>query len=254
MLSRVEAAIGEAYSLPLEACVAETEGELGYVLQVTLYNLFAAAACTRPLATLLTHVVVDEHDPAFQRPSKPIGPFLSALRAQELQRRGMTVTEDAGRGWRRVVPSPSPREIIESHVIDQLLDMGSVVIAAGGGGIPVVRQDGQLKGVEAVVDKDLASAVLGRQLEAQRMIILTSVPCAYRYFGTRAQEPIGAIDVEQAQGLIEEGHFAPGSMLPKMQAALAFAQRPGAEAVICDPRSLPAALAGQAGTMIRQGR
>ena len=225
ILTRVEAALGKSYAIPLEVCVAESEGELGYVLDQTLHNLLVEWDQPRPIAGLLTQVIVDEHDPAFARPSKPIGPFYNAAQAVQLAQKGFSVVDDAGRGFRRVVPSPEPKEIVDAQVIDNLLQLGVFVIAAGGGGIPVVRNGGRLAGVEAVVDKDLTSALLGELLDAALMVILTGVPCAYRNFGRRDQQPIGRITIDQAQRLIGEGHFAPGSMLPKMEAAVRFARR-----------------------------
>ena len=250
ILIRVEEALGKAYAIPLEVCVAESEGELGYVLEQSLYNLLAAQGTPRPIATLLTQVVVDADDPAFANPTKPIGPFYDTSGADELARHGFAVREDAGRGYRRVVASPQPREIVEAEVISRLLDLGVLVIAAGGGGIPVVRENGQLRGVEAVVDKDLAGALLGVRLEAELFVILTGVPCAYRYFGTPRQEPIGRVSVFEAEALVAEGHFAPGSMRPKVEAAIQFARGRRRTAMICDPPSLFRALERAAGTIV----
>jgi len=250
MLTRVEETLGKAYAIPLEVCVAETEGELGYVLEQSLYNLLAEIGRNQPIAGLLTQVLVDADDPAFQNPTKPVGPFYTRQQADELAKKGFPVCDDAGRGFRRVVPSPNPTQIVEVAVIEQLLDAGVLVIAAGGGGIPVVRQNGRLKGVEAVVDKDLASALLGEALGAQLLIVLTGVPCAYCNFGTPNQTPIGRIDVAEAHRLLEEGHFAPGSMRPKIGSAIQFSSRRGARTVICDPKSLSSALEGEEGTII----
>jgi carbamate kinase len=254
ILIRVEEALGKAYSIPLEVCVAESEGELGYVLEQSLYNLLVEQGIHRPIAGLLTQVVVDEKDPAFADPTKPIGPYYDAAQAEEMRRGGFAVREDAGRGFRRVVPSPRPREIVEAETIGRLLDLGILVIAAGGGGIPVVRRDGRLEGVEAVVDKDLASALLGDVLGAELLVILTGVPCAYRHFGAPEQEPIGRIAPDEADRLQAEGHFAPGSMGPKIEAAAQFARLPGRRAIICDPPSLAAALEGRAGTIVESSR
>lgn len=253
ILTRVEESLGKAYTIPLEVCVAESEGEIGYVLEQTLYNLAAEHGANRPIATLLTQVIVDGDDPAFRNPTKPVGPFFTREAAEELRRKGLPVREDAGRGYRRVVPSPEPVEILETPVIEQLLDAGVLVIAAGGGGIPVVRKDNRLQGVEAVIDKDLASALLGGVLGARLMVVLTGVPCAYLNFGTPDREPLGRIDVQRAREYLAEGHFAPGSMQPKMEAAIRFAARPGARSVICDPASLADALQGNAGTAIENG-
>jgi carbamate kinase len=250
ILIRVEEALGKAYSIPLEVCVAESEGELGYVLQQSLHNVLSAAGASRPIATLLTQVVVDEHDEAFEHPTKPIGPFYDDRQAKQLRDKGFTVIDDAGRGFRRVVPSPTPREVVEIDVIRKLLDMGVITIAAGGGGISVVRRNGQLHGVEAVIDKDLTAALIADQLDAQLLIILTGVQCAYRNFGTTRQEAIGRVDARQARQLLDEGHFAPGSMRPKIEAAIQFASQPQRQVIICDPPSLAAAFAGAAGTIV----
>ena len=253
MLIRVEAALGQAYGMPLEVCVAESEGELGYVLQQTLHNLLVGRDRQRPIASLLTQVVVDPADPAFAAPSKPVGPFYDSHQAAALRNRGFPVHEDAGRGFRRVVPSPKPQAIVELDIIRQLLDAGVVAVAAGGGGIPVVRDDGRLAGVEAVVDKDLASAMLGQELAADLLVILTGVPCAYRDFNTSRQQPVAHITVDEGRQLIDEGHFAPGSMRPKMEAAVAFAATRGRRAIICNPQGLANALKGQGGTHVGSG-
>jgi carbamate kinase len=250
ILIRVEEALGKAYRIPLEVCVAESEGELGYVIEQTLHNLMVDWECPRPIASLLTQVVVREDDPAFQHPDKPIGPHYDDARGAELARAGFVLREDAGRGLRRVVPSPRPIEIVQIEVVRRLLALGVVVVAAGGGGIPVVRTGGKLCGIEAVVDKDHASSLLARELDANLLVLVTGVPCAYRCFGGPEQEPIGLLDVGRARGLVDEGHFAPGSMLPKMQACIEFAAEPSRRAIICDAASVDAALAGRAGTIV----
>ena len=250
MLSRVEAAAGEAYRLPLEVCVAETEGELGYVLQQSLHNVLHEADIARQSVSLLTQVVVDNHDPAFDTPTKPVGPVLTAQQAADFESRGVSVIEDYGRGLRRVVPSPEPVEIIETDIICNLLKEGVVVIAAGGGGIPVIRTNGRLHGVNAVVDKDLASALLGERIGAVLMVTVTDVPCAYCNFRSASQTEIGKINVDDAGHLINEGHFGVGSMLPKIEAARRFCRRGGTRAVICSPENLHDALTGDAGTIV----
>lgn len=250
ILIRVEESLGKAYSIPLEVCVAESEGELGYVLELALHNVYLDLRRKLAIAALLTLVVVDADDPAFRNPTKPIGMFYSRSQAEELRQRGFAVMEDAGRGYRRVVPSPVPLEIVELDVIRQLMATGTLVIAAGGGGIPVVREDGKLRGVEAVIDKDLTAALLADKLDAELLLILTDVPCAYRNFGYENQEPIGPIFVDDARQLIAAGHFSPGSMRPKMEAAVQFADRPGRRAIICNSSSLQAALLGKAGTTV----
>ncbi|MEX1230239.1 MAG: carbamate kinase [Planctomycetaceae bacterium] len=250
MLIRVEAALGQAYSIPLEVCVAESEGELGYVLEQALYNVQLATNHRRPIAAMLTQVVVDPDDPAFNAPAKPIGPFYSKEQAKELKQRGFDVREDAGRGYRRVVPSPAPQEVVEMDVIRTLFNSGVLVIAAGGGGIPVVREHEQLRGVEAVIDKDFTAALMADQLDADLLVILTDVPCASRNFGSPHQEPIGRIGVNAARQLVAAGEFAAGSMRPKMQGAVQFAQKTGRRAIICNPPSLDAALKNNAGTIV----
>ena len=251
MLIRVEESLGRAYSIPLEVCVAETEGELGYVLDQALCNVLAEMQQERRVAVLLTQVVVAEGDPAFQHPTKPIGVFYTEEQAQLLRQRGFAVREDAGRGYRRVVPSPRPQEIVELEVIRSLLSLGVIVVAAGGGGIPVVRSDRRLRGVEAVIDKDLTAALLADQLEAELLLILTDVPCVYRDFQSPEKRPIRHLTPEDARSMIAEGQFAEGSMLPKVEAAAQFARQPGRRAIICNAASLEAALCGTAGTLIQ---
>ncbi|HND53312.1 MAG TPA: carbamate kinase, partial [Pirellulaceae bacterium] len=251
ILTRVEQALGKAYALPLEVCVAESEGELGYVLEQALANVLTAQGRRRSSAVLLSQVVVDAADPALSHPTKPIGVFYSEQEAVELRRRGFAMTEDAGRGWRRVVPSPRPVEVLGVDVIRTLLDAGTIVIAAGGGGIPVVRSGSQLAGLEAVIDKDLTGALLADRLAADQFVILTDVPYAYRDYRQPSQTPIGRIDDASLQQLFDDGHFAAGSMGPKVEAALQFVRGgAGRCAIICNPESLGAALVGDAGTHV----
>jgi len=253
MLVRVEEALGKAYEVPLEVCVAESEGELGYVLQQSLYNVLAEGDVSPRIASVLTQVVVAPDDPAFSAPTKPIGQFYSFEQAEQLRERGFVLHEDAGRGFRRVVASPRPIRIIEGGVVAALLELGVTVIAAGGGGIPVVERGAQLVGVDAVVDKDLTSALLGEALGARDLLILTGVPCAYRDFDTPEQQPLARITTSEARALRDAGHFAPGSMGPKIEAAIQFASRPGSRAIICNPDSAVSALAGECGTIIMDG-
>ncbi|MFO0906332.1 MAG: carbamate kinase [Pirellulales bacterium] len=250
MLTRVEAAIGKAYPLPLEVCVAESEGELGYVLQQALYNLLSDRHDARASAVLLSQVEVDPADPAFANPTKPIGMFYDAAQAAELERHGYVMAEDAGRGWRRVVPSPEPRRVLELDVIRRLLDEQIIVIAAGGGGIPIVQREGRWEGVEAVVDKDLTGALLAVELNADEFIILTDVPCVYRNFRAPDRQPLARLTTVQARALADAGQFAAGSMGPKVEAAIRFVERTGRTALICNPGNLAEALAGRAGTRI----
>lgn len=250
MLLRVEASLGQAYALPLEVCVAETQGELGYVLEQALHNVLVDHRLARPIVSLLTQVEVDTDDPAFTHPTKPIGIFYDEVRARQLVERGFPMVEDSGRGYRRVVPSPLPRVILESQVIEQLLNLGTIVIAAGGGGIPVIRDNHHVRGVEAVIDKDLTAARIADQIGAQRLVILTDVPCAFRHYRTDRQQPIGRVTPEQLRQDIHDGHFASGSMLPKIEAALGFVRRSDRMALITNAESLENALHGRDGTRI----
>lgn len=250
MLIRVEQALGEAYALPLEVCVAESEGELGYVLQQTLHNVLAQRGAVRPVVSLLTQVVVDPDDPAFGRPTKPIGPYYDEERAGAIQAEGFSMVAQPS-GFRRVVPSPKPLEIVDVEVVDRLLDLGAVVIAAGGGGIPVVRKGDVLEGVDAVIDKDWSAALLADHIGADTLVILTGVDAVYRDFGTDQAEPLGTVSAAALSRIAEDGHFPEGSMGPKVEAAVDFATRaPGRRAIICDPASLERALAGEAGTIV----
>jgi carbamate kinase len=249
ILTRVEEALGKAYTLPLEVCVAESEGELGYVLQQTIHNITGGK---RPSATLLTQVKVDPNDPAFQAPTKPIGPFLDEHAAQRLIDKNLEVIKDADRGFRRVVPSPMPIEIIEIDVIDKLLSLGIIVIAAGGGGIPVIETDGRLNGIEAVVDKDFASAMLATELRADRLLLVTCVDAAYINFDSPEAQPIHETTTTEMKQLVEAGHFLPGSMKPKVLAAIQYVDATGNAAVICHSADIADALAYEAGTIIRR--
>ncbi|WP_339726779.1 carbamate kinase [uncultured Gimesia sp.] len=250
MLIRVEEALGKAYAVPLEVCVAESEGELGYVITQTLHNVLDEAGRHRPIASILTQVVVDQDDPAFQHPTKAIGPFYTSAQADEVHRRGFPLRKEAERGFRRIVPSPHPREIVDVDVIESLLRAGVLVVAAGGGGIPVIREGAQLRGVEAVVDKDLTSALLGTLIEARLLLILTDVPCAYLNFNTPDQTPLGRIGITEAQQLLDEAHFGEGSMQPKIEAGIQFSRRPDCRTIICNVDNLDQALQGLAGTII----
>lgn len=252
MLTRVEQSLGQTYSIPLEVCVAESEGELGYVLMQTMHNVLCELGRRRSVATLLTQVVVDPKDPAFGRPTKPIGPHYDATRARALEAQGFALCEERGRGFRRVVPSPEPRAIIDVDIVEQLLDMDVVVIAAGGGGIPVVQEQGRLRGVDAVIDKDLTAAMLADRIDAELFVIITGVPCAYTDFGTSRQQPIGVVRPEDVRALAAEGHFPPGSMGPKMEAAARFVTNERRRAIVCDPATLAEALAGRGGTLVRR--
>jgi carbamate kinase len=237
--------------LPLDVCDSETQGSVGYLLQQTLGNVLAEKGLRRTVVSLVTQVVVDERDPAFAHPSKPIGPFYSRQEAEERQAKlGWAVLEDAGRGWRRVVASPPPTEIVELNAIRACLDAGVVVIAAGGGGIPVVRREDALEGIEAVVDKDRASALLATDLEAELLLFSTAVPHVSWHFGRADERPLAWLDWQKAREYLRAGEFPAGSMGPKIEAALAFLESGGELALITCPEQIAAALDGEAGTVI----
>jgi carbamate kinase len=240
-LLRQERAAAEAPPLPLWLAVAQTQAEIGALISAELRPVLNG----REPACILTHVRVAADDPAFDRPTKPIGPFYSAEQAELLEReRGWVLVSDADRGYRRVVPSPEPLEIVELEVIRNLVEMGAVAIACGGGGIPVVRRGGRLSGVDAVIDKDRASALLARGLGAERLLILTEVPAVYRNFGRPDQEELRELSPAEAVALLPE--LAEGSMRPKVESALTF----GGETLITNFAALKSALEGEGGTLI----
>jgi carbamate kinase len=243
-LLRQERAAAEVPPLPLYLAVAQTQAEIGALIEAELQPV-----ARRPVVCVLTHVRVDHDDPAFEQPTKPVGPFYDEARARELEReRGWAIASDAGRGFRRLVPSPHPREVVEVEAIRALLDAGTCTVACGGGGIPVTRREGRLHGVDAVVDKDRASALLAAELAADRLVILTGVDAVFRDFGTPAQEELREVATREALELIPE--LAEGSMRPKLEAALQFVRATGGECLITSPRALGEALAGRAGTRV----
>lgn len=250
LLVQHELARGDVPQLPLDVLVAMTEGSLGYILQQALLNELRKRQMKRYVVTVVTQVVVDEADPAFQNPTKPIGPFLSREEAERRRDQlGWQVKEDAGRGWRRLVPSPQPLRVIQRHMIRDAVRQGHIVIACGGGGIPVKKQpDGQFAGVEAVIDKDLTSSALAADLGAALLVILTSVPHAYVDYGKPQQRALGAVTLEEIEHLHGQGHFPPGSMGPKIEAVIRFLKAGGRRALITNPESLPQAIDGRAGT------
>jgi carbamate kinase len=243
-LVRQERAADEVPPLPLYLAVAQTQAEIGALVESEL-----SAVVDRPVVCVLTHVRVDEDDPAFERPTKPIGPFYSAEQARRLEAdRGWAVMHDAGRGWRRVVPSPKPLEIVELEAVRTLVAAGSIPIACGGGGIPVSSRNGRLSGLDAVIDKDRASSLLAIALGADRLVIVTDVDAVNSAWGTAAQKELRALDAGSAEAVLPE--LASGSMGPKLEAALAFAQATGRDALITSAGSLRDALDGRAGTRI----
>ena len=238
--------------VPLVNVVADTQGSIGYQIQQAMNNELAARGLAGQSVTVVTQVVVDKDDPAFDAPAKPVGEFFEASQLEAIRREypDWSLVEDAGRGFRRVVPSPAPHEIVERPVIESLLDAGYHVIAAGGGGIPVVRNGKDLDGVDAVIDKDLASSLLAGQLNANLLIISTAVKQVAVNFGKPDQKDIGTMTVGEAEAYIKQGHFAPGSMLPKIQAALAFIKSGGKEVIITAPEFIKEAVLGGGGTHI----
>ena len=251
ILRRSELASHVLHTVPLDSCGADTQGALGYMIQQSLYNEFKLRGIDKQAITVVTQVLVDKDDPAFQNPSKPIGPFLD--REAALKRRaeeGWDVIEDAGRGWRRVVPSPIPRRIIEQDAIKNLSDAGFVVIAVGGGGIPVIEENGKLEGTAAVIDKDYASSLLALAIGVDLLLISTAVEKVALNFGQPNQEWLDRMTLAEARQYLEEGHFAPGSMYPKIQAIVDFLERGGKEALVTNPENIERALAGETGTRI----
>ena len=253
ILRRSGMAKGEVPEVPVDYADADTQGAIGYMFQRALHNEFRRRRLAREVATLVTQVLVDPKDPAFREPSKPIGAHMEEARAKELAASlGWRVKEDAGRGWRRVVPSPQPKRIIELEVIKSMIEQGYIVVACGGGGIPVMEDKrGDLQGVEAVIDKDLASSLLARHLQAELFVISTGVEKVAINFNQPAQKWLGHVSLPELRGYVAEGHFAEGSMAPKIDAVISFLEgAPGGRAIITDPPNLGRALSGAAGTHV----
>lgn len=237
--------------MPLDVLVAMTEGSLGYILQQSLLNQLRKNDVRRYVVTVVTQVIVDENDEAFSKPNKPIGPFLTREEAENRRDKwDWKIMEDPERrGWRRLVPSPTPVKVIQRQMIRDAARAGHIVVACGGGGVPIrTEKNGKYVGVEAVVDKDLTSAVLGANVGAELMIILTAVPNVYVNFGKPDQRPLGAVTLEEIERLRDEGQFPAGSMGPKIEAVIHFLHHGGKRALITDPESLPRAIEGRAGT------
>ena len=254
ILRRAELASREVHTVPLDLIVADTQGSIGYMLQQELDNALRRLGINRTILTVVSQVRVDPNDPAFQKPSKPIGGFMSEEEARQFEREGWTVVEDAGRGWRRVVASPKPLAYQEINAIRALIMSEYLVIAGGGGGIPVVRDaNGDLHGTFAVIDKDRASSLLAQILRADLFIISTGVEQVALNFNKPDQRVLDQMTLSEAQQYMQEGHFAPGSMLPKIEAAVEFVQMGGPQAVITDPPNLARALRGETGTRILPG-
>ena len=250
--SEVARRVTGLHLVPLVNVVADTQGSIGYQIQQSLNNELASRNTQGQCVTVVTQVVVDREDPGFKKPAKPVGEFFDAQQLTESRRDypDWTLIEDAGRGFRRVVPSPKPREVVERPVIESLLNSGYHVVTVGGGGIPVVRTDEGLAGVDAVIDKDLASSLLANQLGAGLLIISTAVEQVALNFGKPDQMAIGKMTVAEAEQYIAEGHFAPGSMLPKIQSALSFLKNGGQEVIITAPDFIKEAVTSGRGTHI----
>jgi carbamate kinase len=238
--------------MPLDVCGAESQGMIGYMLQQGLQDELDAAGLKLPVVTVVTRVLVDPGDPAFEKPTKPVGPFYTAVEASALrEERGWHMVDDSGRGYRRVVPSPLPVEIMESKTIAELFGSGTVVVAAGGGGIPVIRdKSGMITGVEAVLDKDRTAALLGRLLQVETLLILTDVAEVYLDYSKPGERAIGKMTVEECKTFLEQGQFPTGSMGPKIESAVRFLESGGDRVIITSMEMAEEALAGKAGTTI----
>ncbi len=237
--------------MPLSMCVAMSQAYIGYDLQNALREEYLNRGIKKDVTSIITQVVVDEKDPAFERPTKPIGPFMTEQEAEAARAMGMVVVEDSGRGYRRVVASPKPQDIVEIETVEVLIKAGEVVIACGGGGIPVVREENHLRGVGAVIDKDFASALMAEKIDADSFVVLTAVEKVAIKFGKPDQQWLSDLSADQAEKYIADSEFAEGSMLPKVKAALSFAKsKPGRKALITSLEKAADGLAGRTGTWI----
>ena len=250
ILRRVEAARSSVYPLSLDICGAHSQGGIGYLLQREINNVFKNRGMDKIGYTIITQCLVDAGDPAFKNPTKPVGPFFTREQMAPMIKSGWDAIEDAGRGWRRVVPSPMPKAIVEESVIKQAIEFGDVAICCGGGGIPVVETKGGLKGLEGVIDKDHATSLLARNIEADLMIITTGIEKVAINFNTPDQKELDRITVAEAVKFLEQGHFPAGSMRPKIQASVNFTEATGNDVIITSPEMILAALEGKAGTRI----
>lgn len=251
---RNEVARGSIPPMPLDVCGADSQGGIGYMIARSLRDTLAARGVDKDVVALVTQVRVDADDPAFENPIKPIGPYYTREEADRMGRqRGWRFVEDGSRGYRRVVPSPYPVEIMERDVIRRLVASGTIVIACGGGGIPVVRDGDTLRGCEAVIDKDFTSALLACDLQANRLIIVTQVDAVYTGFGTSDAQPLSTVSLDEIRALSERGEFPPGSMGSKIHAAIEFLESGGESVIICRPDRVTEAVAGRSGTMIHPG-
>lgn len=254
ILIQNEAADKITPSMPFDICGAMSQGMIGYHLQQALGDELKSRGIKIPVSTIVTQVVVDKDDPGFNNPTKPIGPFYRKEDAEKFQKeKGYSIVEDSGRGYRRVVASPEPKRIVELETIKTLIENDNIVIAVGGGGIPVIEEKGSFKGVAAVIDKDLASGKLAENIDADILIILTAVEKVFINFGKKDQRGLDEVGVDEVKRYVEEGHFAPGSMLPKVLAGIRFVEsRPGRNAIITSLDMLEQALNGKSGTTIKK--
>jgi len=250
ILQRVEAARSTVYPLPLDICGAHSQGGIGYILQREINNVFDRRGIDKIAYTIVTQCLVDQDDPAFQNPTKPVGHFFTKEQIAPMIEHGWDAVEDAGRGYRRVVPSPKPKEIIEERIIRQLIDLGDVVICCGGGGIPVVRIEGDLLGVEGVIDKDYATSLLARRIKAELMVITTGVEKVAVHFNKPDQKFLDRMTVDEARKYYDDGEFPAGSMGPKILAAIDFIEETENEVIITLPEKTLDAIEGKTGTRI----
>lgn len=251
ILRRSELAMHELHPVPLDYCGADTQGAIGYMIQKALRNEFVRRGINGRAVTVVTQVEVDSNDPALAKPSKPIGSFLDEGTAKQRMTGDQVFIEDSGRGWRQVVPSPKPKRIIEIDAIRNLVDSNFIVVTVGGGGIPVVEKpSGFIRGIEAVIDKDFASGLLANLIDADLLLITTAVEKVALNFNKPDQKWLSQITVAEAEKYIQEGHFAPGSMLPKIQAIVKFLKNGGKQALITDPPNIARALKGETGTWV----
>jgi len=250
IMIQVEAAAGKVPYVPLNVDVAQSQGSMGYMIAQSLTNQLKEHGLEYRVAAVMTQVLIEAYDPAMKHPAKPVGSFHDKEQADELKRSGHVMIEDSGRGWRRVVPSPGPVRIIEAAIIKDLIRDGIIVVACGGGGIPVVEENGRLKGVDAVIDKDLVSTLLAIEIKADVVMFLTTVNRVCLNFNTPQQMELIRLTPDEARRYLAQGHFAPGSMEPKIEAAVEFVENGGKKAVICKPEDVVEAIEGRAGTVI----
>ncbi len=246
-------ATNSAPAMPFPECGAMSQGYIGFHLQNAIQNELASRKIKKDVATIITQVEVDKNDPAFDQPSKPVGPFYNETESKQLEKeKGYVMIEDSGRGYRRVVASPKPKQVVEINTVESLVNQGNIVITVGGGGIPVIKENGFYEGIPAVIDKDFASAKVADQLNADMFFVLTAVDRVMLNFNTPEQKALEQITVDEARDLIKEGHFAPGSMLPKVEAAISFVENnPGRTSLIASLEKAKEAIAGTSGTKIK---